>query len=287
MDSLSKFNTINEDELINYLKISYSESDLYSLCRHLKLEKEDIFSQYLPFKKNCENFVDEIKRRGYFHRLFLLLQSLPFYRERLLLTFPELDLVAPEDYSRLDFLTQKLYEGVEVKKSEEEEVENYHLWIKECKERMVLILGKDSPDDYMRELENIGEYVKRLGYNPIFIKKQKEVEILSNEEKMLSYAALARFIIIEKSYAAGQIDEAKICAINRLPAIWLQKEGMGDTWMQGDYEADFKFIKTIRYNESSLESAIKQGVSWVEGFIETKQQYLNETYFWRNRINSK
>ncbi|QLK09677.1 hypothetical protein BMG_6455 (plasmid) [Priestia megaterium] len=286
MDLVSNFTSIDEDKLINYLKISYSENELNSLCRNLDLEKEDIFSKYVPFRQNCENFVDEVKRHGYFHRLFLLLQSEPFYRERLISTFPELNLSSPKNKEKLDSLTKRVQFTNNNKQHENLDHEE---WIRNCKDNMVLILGKDSPEEYMQELEKIGENVNEMGYSPIFIKKQEEIDSISNEDKMLAYASLSRFIIIEKSYAAGQIDEAKICAINRFPAIWLQKLDMGDTWMQGDYEADFKFIKVIQYEEGTLKEAIQEGIKWVEDFIETKKQYLNNIYPWRNKeidINS-
>ncbi|WP_143525664.1 hypothetical protein [Salimicrobium flavidum] len=63
---------------------------------------------------------------------------------------------------------------------------------------------------------------------------------------------MERFVSIEKSEPAGQIDEAKICAINRFSAIWLQKEEEGGTWMHGDYEVDLRNIKVGNYKEENI-----------------------------------
>jgi len=134
-------------------------------------------------------------------------------------------------------------------------------------------------------LISICEFVKKQGYEPILIKRKNEVNIISNEEKMLVYASLSRFVIIEKSYAAGQIDEAKIFTINRFPSIWFMQDGLGDTWMQGDYEADFKYVKAYRYNDKNRDNKILEGIQWVENFICEKEKYLNDIYPWRENQN--
>ncbi len=101
------------------------------------------------------------------------------------------------------------------------------------------------------------------------------------KKKMLAYASISRFVIIEKSYPAGQIDEAKICAINRFPTIWLQKEGMGDTWMQGDYHIDQRSIQLFKYKDKNVKGKLEEAVKWVEQFIKEKSESLNDLYPWR------
>ncbi|REE84562.1 hypothetical protein A8990_11497 [Paenibacillus taihuensis] len=278
MDSHFSLDYSQQDKLIDFLNQYYSLEDLYSLCRLLELNKDDIMTQYVPKRINCERFVEVIKQREYYYRLFLLLQTEKFYRETLIVYFPNVNITKPKKTPELEELGRKVYSSSSI--GNEGQV-THEIWIEQCKKSTVLILGKDSPDEYMKELEEIGKVVQERGYNPIFIKKQAEVDISSNEEKMLTYASLSRFIIIEKSYAAGQIDEAKICAINRFPAIWLRREGHGDTWMQGDYEADFKFIKNFCYDENNKNDVIKSAIEWVEEFIDTKREYLNNIYPWR------
>jgi hypothetical protein len=277
LDSHFSFNYEDQENLINFLKDYYSLEELYSLCRLLLLNKDDIFTQYVPKRINCENFVDSIKQKNYVGRLFLLLQTEKFYRDTLTSTFPTYQLEKPTAKSVLTTLGEKVFQG----QSDTVHISNHEGWIQQCKDKMILVLGKDSPEQYLEELRSICDIVKNQGYEPILIKQQNEIETISNEEKMLAYASLSRFIIIEKSYAAGQIDEAKICAINRFPSIWLQKDGLGDTWMQGDYESDFKFIKIFKYSDTNLNTIVDKGIQWVESFIRDKKDYLNETYPWR------
>jgi hypothetical protein len=101
-------------------------------------------------------------------------------------------------------------------------------------------------------LELFCNNLKEFGYIPILIKQQEEIETIFNEEKMLGYAAIARFIIIEKSEPAGQIDEAHICAINRFVTVWLSEEGKGDTWMQADYDYSFSHVHVINIKMKPL-----------------------------------
>lgn len=268
---------IEQENLLDYLKISFSESELHSLCNRLNMKKNDVFVQSLPPNKNCENFLEAIIQKDLVDELFILLQSPRFFRKRLLETFKEWDL---QKQSEPDNLRKLLEIHIDKKGNSE----NFFIptnWIAECKQKMVLILGKDSPDAYMKELERLYKLLEEIGYIPILIKKQNEIESITNEEKMLAYAALSRFIIIEKSYPSGQIVETKISSINRFPTIWLQKEGMGDTWMQGDYHIDQNSIQLFKYKEENVKEKLIEAVKWVEDFIKNKSEKLNEIYPWR------
>lgn len=278
LDSHFRLTSVKEDDLVDYLKQSYSDPELYSLCRQLEIDKNDIFSKYLPKKQNCENLVETIQQKDLMSELFQLLQSEKFYRKRLIETFPDLDLQSPIEFEELRRLVEKVYT---INNETSDSSQNSMQWVKACKEKMVLVLGKDSPQEYMKELEDICECVEKMGYTPILIKKQDEIETITNEEKMLAYASISRFVIIEKSYPAGQIDEAKICAINRFPTIWFQKEGMGDTWMQGDYHIDQRSIQLFKYKDENVKGKLEEAVKWVEQFIKEKSESLNDLYPWR------
>ncbi|QSF36395.1 hypothetical protein ICR95_28050 (plasmid) [Priestia megaterium] len=277
MVSRIELTNIEQENLLDYLKISFSESELHSLCNRLNMKKNDVFVQSLPPNKNCENFLEAIIQKDLVDELFILLQSPRFFRKRLLETFKEWDL---QKQSEPDNLRKLLEIHIDKKGNSE----NFFIptnWIAECKQKMVLILGKDSPDAYMKELERLYKLLEEIGYIPILIKKQNEIESITNEEKMLAYAALSRFIIIEKSYPSGQIVETKISSINRFPTIWLQKEGMGDTWMQGDYHIDQNSIQLFKYKEENVKEKLIEAVKWVEDFIKNKSEKLNEIYPWR------
>ncbi|MFS1516396.1 hypothetical protein V1503_07790 [Bacillus sp. SCS-151] len=274
MVSLFNLDFEDQDKMIKFLTSSYSDMELFSLLRQLNIEKNEVYSKYFTTVEFCEKIVETISKRELSEKLLLLLQSKEFYRERLINDFKHLDLVEPLTEEKFSQYSNRVYDVNGTNTSVND-------WVHECKNKLVLILGKDSPEENMEELENISGVVERMGYQPILIKKQPEIEVLTNEEKMLAYASLSRFIIIEKSVPAGQIDEAKICAVNRFAAIWIQKENTGDTWMQGDYEVDSKNIKVFKYTESTLEECLSESVRWVESYLEDKTMRLNKLYPWR------
>lgn len=271
---LFKLSYQDQDKAVNFLSSKYSEVEILSILRQLGINKESVYNKYAPKIMNCDNIVEAILQQDLSEKFLLLLQSKKFYRPSFIEEFGHLGFVIREETFKNS--TQQIYNLL----SNEEKMP-IDDWVASCKSKVVLILGKDSPEEYLKYLEDVASKVESRGYQPLLIKKQPEVETITNEEKMLAYASLARFIIIEKSEAAGQIDEAKICAFNRLPSIWIQKEGTGDTWMQGDYEVDFKSIKTFKYDDSSLEKCLDQGIDWVEGYLKEKANQLNTLYPWR------
>lgn len=276
LDSLFKLSFQDHDKMIKFLKLHYSDMELFSIIRQLNIEKNEVYSKYFTKEEFCEKITETVIERDKSEELLLLLQSKDFFRPSLLIDFSHLGLMEPISEKKFSE-----YSNVIFSSDDESQIFKVGDWIKDCKDKLVLILGKDSPYEYMEELENISKILADMGYYPILIKNQPEVDSLTNEEKMLAYAALSRFVIIEKSEPAGQIDEAKICAINRFPAIWIQKENMGDTWMQGDYEVDLKNIKVFKYNEINLEKRIEEGIDWVESYLEDKTEKLNKLYPWR------
>lgn len=272
---LFKLSYEDQDKMVNFLTSKYSDTEILSILRQLGINKDSIYNKYTPKIINCENLVEAIMQQDLSEKLLLLLQSQKFYRSSFLEEFGHLEYLISEKTFQNN--TKQIYKLIPSNNTMP-----INEWIDSCKTKLVLILGKDSPNEYLENLQKIADILENKGYQPILIKKQPEVETITNEEKMLAYASLARFVIIEKSEAAGQIDEAKICAFNRIPSIWIQKEGFGDTWMQGDYEVDFKNIKTFNYEDSSLEQCLDQGINWVEGYLKEKTVQLNALYPWRS-----
>jgi hypothetical protein len=92
------------------------------------------------------------------------------------------------------------------------------------KKSMVLILGKDTEAE-LQILRNISAIVSSLGYESHLVKDAPEIPEMSNEEKVHSYAGASRFVLLENSFAAGQIAEMKIMATNRIVTAILRQRG--------------------------------------------------------------
>lgn len=266
----------NQQRLIYFLKQSFSEEEIYALGRMLNIEKDDYVGKGMTKQQLCGSFVESLAQRSLFDRLFVLLQSPTYVRPRLYTEFNDIGIIEPLSDQKVMAIIEDCFD-----KKANEDISSFESWLDNCKRSMVLVLGKDNSPEAWERLSNICDHLRKLGYSPILIKEQKDIGPLTNEEKMLAYAAISRFIIIEKSEPAGQIDEAHICAINRLVGVWLREEGKGDTWMQGDYEVSYTHIKGFSYGTGEIEQAIRQGVEWAESYLGNKEKTLNSLYPFR------
>jgi len=270
-------NPVNQQRLIDFIKKSYNYDEIFAIGRLLGIDKEDYVSRSMTKPQLCEAIVEIISQRSLFDRLFILLQSEKYLRERIWQEFEDIGIKVPAQKEQLERIAHSLF----ISDTKKEDNIDFNEWIKYAKSHMVLVLGKDNTVETWARLEELCDYLKEYGYLPILIKKQDEVDILFNEEKMLAYAAISRFILIEKSEPAGQIDEAHICAINRFVTIWMAQEGKGDTWMQSDYDFSFTHVNVFHYNIETIKSTLKKGIDWAEEYLQKKAQHLNKFYPFR------
>jgi Leucine-rich repeat (LRR) protein len=149
------------------------------------------------------------------------------------------------------------------------------------KETGVLILGQDTSEMY--RLERIKECLNSLGYHGIIIKKT-DFEVISQtlEEKVSTLANLAKFIIIENSFASGHLTELKICEQGKWTTALLQEEGKGASYMTAAIDFQTNYIKEFDYNTvEQICDTIKEAVNWAEDFNRKKINHLNKIYPWR------
>ncbi|MCH1642746.1 hypothetical protein MJ257_21850 [Paenibacillus timonensis] len=277
MNSHFENNLGNQQRLINFLKQSFSEEEIYALGRMLDLEKEDYVGRGMTKQQLCGAFVEMLAQRLLFDRLFVLLESPSFNRSRMYQEFIDLGLKEPLSDNRLAQVVQRCYE----KNESGHENTTFTDWLDSWKKSMVLVLGKDNTPECWNRLSAICDELRRLGYSPYLIKDQPDIGHLTNEEKMLAYAAVSRFVVIEKSEPSGHIDEAHICAINRFVGVWIKEEGKGDTWMQGDYEVSYLNIRSFTYKAEEINDAIRAGIDWAEQYLTEKEAQLNSLYPFR------
>ncbi|GGA49812.1 hypothetical protein [Paenibacillus physcomitrellae] len=267
----------NQQRLINFLKHSYSEEEIYALGRMLNLEKEDYVGKGITKQQLCGSFVEMVTQRSLYEGLFVLLESPTYVRTRIYQEFGDLGIKEPLAENKLEEIVQECFEQSKIRLKDT----SFSDWLADWKRSMVLVLGKDNTPEAWDKLTRICDVLREMGYSPYLIKDQPDIGLLTNEEKMLAYAAASRFVVIEKSEPSGHIDEAHICATNRLVGIWLREEGKGDTLMQGDYEVSFLNIKSFTYGIGNMSDAISTGVDWAEGYLKEKETKLNSLYPFR------
>lgn len=153
--------------------------------------------------------------------------------------------------------------------------------IKKYRERCILIIGCDSTDEGRAKLDNIRGVLDNLGYEGILVRKYRDIESQSIEEKMILFASITKFVICENSYFSGHIDELNICARNRLVTVVVHEKGKYTTWMQSCYPIDFSFIKKIQYTQKTFQRDIVKAVKIAEKLVNERTKALNREYKYR------
>ena len=161
-------------------------------------------------------------------------------------------------------------------------IKEYEKILNSSKKTGVLILGQDTSEMY--RLERIKECLDTLGYHGIIIKKTDfEVSSQTLEEKVITFANVVKFIIIEDSYASGHLIELKDIELNKWTTALLQEEGEGATFMNANIDFEHTFIKKFEYNSiDTICDIIAEAIIWAEDYNQKKINYLNKLYPWRN-----
>jgi hypothetical protein len=148
------------------------------------------------------------------------------------------------------------------------------------KKSNVLILGKDTGAQLVH-LRSIQEIVCGIGYRAEIVKDAPEIPEMSNEDKVRALADSSRFVLLENSFAAGQIVEMKIMSTNRIVTAILREEGLGSSWMVSDYDIDFAFMREFVYTPDTLEEVVGAACKWAEQFVAGRVEQLARRYPWR------
>ncbi len=147
----------------------------------------------------------------------------------------------------------------------------------------LLVLGKDTPPE-VEWLRTIVRHLRDSGYKPVLVKELPDVEEMSNEDKVRSFADASRFVVLENTFPAGQIAECKILSTNRIVTAFLRQEGAGSSYMVTDYHQDFDFMEEFTYqadDPESLRLALRRACDWAEQKIAQRREFFNERYPWR------
>ena len=191
-------------------------------------------------------------------------------------------------YLLLDKLLQKRNELIEIAFPEIYKAKSIVPLLMDYRTKIVLILGKDTGDE-LKLLHEIRSILKKYNFHGILIKEHEDLLDQSLIEKVSTFSKFCNFVILEDSYAAGQMVEKLICELNKSITVVLRQEGKGSSYMAAGYSIDNPNIKEIIYNSEkyeSLENAIKVGIEWVgiRRETRTRTRMFNEIYPWR-KIN--
>jgi hypothetical protein len=141
----------------------------------------------------------------------------------------------------------------------------------------VLVLGQDT--SAVQTLRDIISALADHGYTGLLVKDQPDLPDETNEGKVLRLAALSRFVILEHSVPAGQIDELQLLAPRGYTVAILHRKGTQATWMQSDYDIPYRLVSYFPYIR--VGPAVRRACQWAEASLQSKEAMLRVRYPWR------
>jgi hypothetical protein len=151
-----------------------------------------------------------------------------------------------------------------------------------CKKKYVLILG--SYGDKRDRLARIKAALGKTGLVGLILDEYPDIEEQTLTEKMVTYAAFCRFVIVDDIAPSGHIKELDICHDLKFISAVLRMQGRPATAMQADVADEVSFIKEFSYeDDASLERAIIDAATWADRAVMERSKSLNRKYSaWRS-----
>ncbi len=147
----------------------------------------------------------------------------------------------------------------------------------------VLILGKDTGSGMVR-LKKIAAILEEFGYYVYIIKEQPNRLGESIIQKVLRYALLSRFVLIENTGASGHLYEVPhVTKMAECITAILQEEEKGATWMFEDAYVRSTTWKKFSYVPRDFRSVIVAACDWAQHTRETFGVHQQQVLPWMKK----
>jgi hypothetical protein len=151
------------------------------------------------------------------------------------------------------------------------------------KERFILVLGRDSDPESLREMRAVRDYLRGRGYESELLKDLPEIAVMSNTDKLRLWAMAARFCVMVDRLPSGHLTEYEILRAQRSILALMRETGRGSSYMIGDdHLVDVNHIQVFEFHESPL-TELDNVVGWAEGVADRRAKAFGEAYPWRSR----
>jgi hypothetical protein len=146
----------------------------------------------------------------------------------------------------------------------------------------VLIAG--AYGEHRPRLVRIKERLKSLGFEGLVLDEYPDIEEQPLAEKMVAYASICRFVIVDDFVPSGHINELGICHERKFVTGVLRSSGRPATMMQADLADEVSFIREFGYPlDEQLESAVVEAAKWADEAMKERSKTLNRKYSgWRD-----
>lgn len=150
-----------------------------------------------------------------------------------------------------------------------------------CQKKHVLIAGKYG--EHRERLERIKKVLQSRGFVGLILDEYPDIEEQSLPGKMVIYASICRFVVIDDLVASGHNVELEICHQRKFVAGILRARGAASTAVQDDITDEVRFIRGFDYDsDDEIEGAVREAAKWADKFVESRATRLNRKYAaWR------
>jgi hypothetical protein len=144
----------------------------------------------------------------------------------------------------------------------------------------VLVLGKDTGPG-MKRLKEIATVLEDAGYHVYIIKEQPDKLGESIIQKVLRYALMSRFVIIENTTPSGHLYEVPhVTKMAECITAVLQEKGKGATWMFEDAYPKSKAWRKFSYTPVQLSGCVIEAANWAQKTLKHFAGHQRRTLPW-------
>ena len=144
----------------------------------------------------------------------------------------------------------------------------------------VLILGKDTGTS-LDLLKRIAARFEDLGYFTYIIKEQPDKVGEGIIQKVMRYALVSKFVVVENTEASGHLYEIPhVAKMAECVTVVLQEKGKGATWMFEDGYVKHAHWHKVQYQIDELEAGVDTAAAWAEDFVKRFGEYQQKVLPW-------
>jgi hypothetical protein len=146
-------------------------------------------------------------------------------------------------------------------------------------ESSVLLLGSYTTDE---RLEQLRDAMAPLGYHGFLLRDVPDVEMQTNEEKLVAGLICSRFVVVVDDSPSGHIAElSTLLKIRFRPVLIVRKSDSPSTAFLEDQIQGDDLFKVCRI-ESVCTQEIVPLIAWANKTLESRVKSLNRVNAWRN-----
>ncbi len=149
---------------------------------------------------------------------------------------------------------------------------------------LVVVLGSYDPEqaDPFDEVSNI---LKNDSYEVCIIKDMPDINSVNPRQKLFTYAAAARFLIVLDYGPSGHLSEIELLKDLGKPVGIISKDQKGSSYMTAGIEfSNTYYNRFTEENHGDLKQCTESSIKWAEAQISEAKKFNEESLPWLNKV---